>query len=427
MTILRSMVAPDWPRYIPGLVLCLVFAFVVMNVDHLLGKYHKADVASTRIPPLEVRLAELQAAAGGVPAVEAEAVAELEKKIAKERQALTKVGGQVGDRWAWATFLYQTLQFKYVAMLLVGGILIRNLFGVARIFQPGVGIARPLIKPGIIILGVHYVWSDVLTVGGTGLVLAAVFIFGTAIVVMTLSRRFGVNDGLGGIMGAGTGVCGVSAIIATSPVVGAKPRDMAYAIGTILLFGTLMLFVMPYLGQALGVSEPQFGAWVAIAILNTAQLIAAAEWYGEEARNTAVLINAARIMLIPFIVIFAVWFYGLKGKKGGQVGFWTTVRDKFPVFILGFFALILLNSLDLTVFGGPKETGSPFWAMNAVYKWFFAVGFAGIGLSISIDDMKKAGGSAFLIGSGAATGKMILGFIAVILIGTELLRVTGGR
>lgn len=372
MSGIRSLVAPDWPKYVPGLLLCLVLAFVAMNIDALLAKYHKQEVGL-------------------------------------------------------ATFLYQTLQFRYVALLLIGGILLRNTIGVSKVFRPGVNIARPLIKPGIIILGVHYVWADVLKVGGTGLVLAIVFIFGTAIAVMALSRRFGVGDGLGGIMGAGTGVCGVSAIIATAPVVNAKPRDIAYAIGTILLFGTLMLFVMPYIGQALNVSQPQFGAWVAVAILNTAQLIAAAEWYGEEARNTAVLINAARIMLIPFIVIFAVWFYGLKSKGQDAPSFWATVRQKFPVFILGFFALIILNSLDLAAFGGPQVAGSPFWAMNAVYKWFFAVGFAGIGLSISIDDMKQAGGAAFLIGSGAATLKMVLGLIVVVLVGTELLRVSGGN
>ena len=255
---------------------------------------------------------------------------------------------------------------------------------------------------------------------------SAKIIFGTAIAVMWLCRRYGVSDGLGGIMGAGTGVCGVSAIIATSPVVGAKPRDMAYAIGTILLFGTAMLFIMPYLGQALGVSESQFGAWAALAILNTAQLIAAAEWYGDEARNTAVLINAARIMLIPLIVVFAVWFYGLK-TKGNPQGFFETMRAKFPVFILGFFVLILLNSFGIDALGGPKTSGTPFWAMNSVYKWFFAVGFAGIGLSISIDDMRKAGGVAFFIGSGAATLKMIIGFIAVLLIGSELLSVSGGH
>ena len=155
-------------------------------------------------------------------------------------------------------------------------------------------------------------------------------------------------------------------------------------------------------------------------------MIAAAEWYGDESRNTAVLINAARIMLIPLIVVFAVWFYELKAKGKGQ-GFFATMKAKFPVFILGFFVLIILNSFGLEVLGGPKVQGTPFWAMNAVYKWFFAIGFAGIGLSISIDDMKKAGGIAFLIGSGAATLKMIIGFIAVLIIGAELLSVTGGN
>lgn len=419
MSALRSLIVPGWTKFIPGLVLCIVFAVLTMNVDHLLGRYQKADLASKSLPALSAQYAELEAVG------DMDGAAGVMKKIEKHEKALQKVGGSVGDGWGWAAFLYETMQFRYVAMLLVFGILIRNTVGVPKVFLPGIGIARPIIKPGIIILGVHYVWSDVLRVGGVGLVLAAVFIFGTAIAVMWISRRAGVSDGLGGIMGAGTGVCGVSAIIATAPVVGAKPRDMAYAIGTILLFGTVMLFVMPYLGTAIGLSQSQFGAWSALAILNTAQLIAAAEWFGEEARDTAVLINAARIMLIPLIVMFAVWFYGLK-ERGKDVGFWVTMRAKFPIFILGFFALILLNSLHLSLFGGPEMAGSPFWAMDSAYKWLFAVGFAGIGLSISIDDMRKAGGAAFLIGSGAAIAKMILGLIVVLLLGTELLRVTGG-
>jgi len=419
MTKLRSLVVPGWTKIIPGLVFCIVFAVIVMNIDHVLGKYHKADVASAAIPAIEERLVEATAL-GDVGSIDS-----AEKQLAKQQKALDNVDGTVGDAWPVATLLYQKFQFKYVAMLLVGGILIRNIFGLPEILKPGVAAARPLIKPGIIILGVHYVWSDVVRVGGTGMILAAVFIFGTAITVMWLSRKYGVSDGLGGIMGAGTGVCGVSAIIATAPVVGAKPRDMAYAIGTILLFGTAMLFIMPYLGQALGISEPQFGAWSALAILNTAQLIAAAEWYGEEARNTAVLINAARIMLIPLIVVFAVWFYGIKGEGKG-IDFWVTIRAKFPIFILGFFVLIILNSAGIAFLGGPKSAGTPFWAMDAVYKWFFAIGFAGIGLSISIEDMKKAGGTAFAIGSGAATAKMVIGLIVVLLLGTELLRVGGG-
>ncbi len=421
MSFIRSMIVPDWPKYIPGLLLCALFAFVVMNIHHMLSGYHKANVASKKLPMLEQKLEILKSE--NAPS---DKIAAIEKKIHGYRKSLEKVNGTAGESWDWATFLYETCQFKYVAMLLIGGIIIRNTIGIAAIFLPGIGIARPLIKPGIIILGVHYIWSDVLKVGGTGLILTAIFIFGTALTVMYLCKKLKVPDGLAGILGAGTGVCGVSAIIATAPVVKAKPRDMAYAIGTILLFGTLMLFVMPYLGEMLHVSQPQFGAWAAIAILNTAQLIAAAEWYGEEARNTAVLINAARIMLIPFIVMYTVWFFGLKDSTDQDTGVWATIKNKFPVFILGFFLLVLLNSMQFEMLGGPKVAHTPFWAMNAVYKWFFALGFAGIGLSISIDDMKKAGGVAFLVGSGAATAKMILGLIAVMLIGSELLKVTGG-
>ena len=371
---LKHLLVPGWGRYVPGFLFCVAFAYLGKNLDRLISNLHNADVA-------------------------------------------------------WATFLWESAQLNYVAILLLGGILIRNTLPIPKILLPGISVARPIIKPGIIILGVHYVWADVVRVGGVGLALTVVFIFGTAIIVMWWCKRWGVSDGLGGIMGAGTGVCGVSAIIATSPVVKANPLEMAYAIGTVLLFGTLMLFTMPYIGTGIGLSESQFGAWSAVAILNTAQLVAAAEWYGPESLNTAVLINVARIMFLPLVVLFALWFYILRtGKQepGHEIGKWQLVKDKFPIFILGFFLLVLLNSLNFPSLGGPGITGSPFWAMNAVYTWCFAIGFAGIGLSISINDMKKAGGTAFTIGMSASLVKMILGLGAVLLIGSQVLRVIGG-
>ena len=419
----RYLFVSGWGRYVPGFLFCVAFAFVGMNVDRLIASYHKANVASLEIPGLEQQLQEMIASGG-----EADSLASVRRAIENHRSALEKVGGSAGQEWGWATFLSEKAQMKYVAILLLGGILIRNLLPLPKILIPGISIARPVIKPGIIILGVHYVWADVIKVGGVGLGLTVVFIFGTAIVVMWLCKKLGVSDGLGGIMGAGTGVCGVSAIIATSPVVRSSPIEMAYAIGTILFFGTLMLFTMPYIGQGIDLSESQFGAWAAVAILNTAQLVAAAEWYGTEARDTAVLINVARIMFLPLVVLFAVWFYILRtGKQepGQEINKWRLVKDKFPVFILGFFLLVFLNSLNIGSLGGPKIEGSPFWAMNAVYTWFFAVGFAGIGLSISVEDMKKAGGTAFTIGMVAALVKMVLGLGVVLLIGSEWLRVTG--
>jgi hypothetical protein len=191
-----------WGRYVPGFLFCLVFAFVGMNLDRLIGSYHKANLASQSIPALQRQLQEMQESG-----VDDKSLAAVGSAIEKYRSALDKVDGKVGQRWGWATFLSEKAQLKYVAILLIGGILIRNMLPIPKILIPGISIARPIIKPGIIILGVHYVWADIVKVGGVGLGLTVVFIFGTAIVVMWLCKKWGVSDGLGGIMGAGTGVC----------------------------------------------------------------------------------------------------------------------------------------------------------------------------------------------------------------------------
>ena len=62
-------------------------------------------------------------------------------------------------------------------------------------------------------------------------------------------------------------------------------------------------------------SEPVFGAWVGTAILNTAQLVAAATWYGHDSLLTANIINIVRVGFIPLVVIFCIWFYVINRQR----------------------------------------------------------------------------------------------------------------
>lgn len=310
-------------------------------------------------------------------------------------------------------------QLTYVALLLLGGMLIRNTVGLPDILKAGTIAARPIIKPGIIILGAYYMWSDVLRVGAIGLLLVIFFVLGTQMLISYWGRRSKVDPGLAGVMGAGVGVCGVSAAVAVAPVVNAQPRDFFYAIGTILLFGTLALFTFPYIGQALGMSQPVFGAWVGTAILNTAQLVASATWYGHEALLTANVINIVRVGFIPIIVLWAIYFYVVKpaveaGGAAEKVNVVQVIREKFPIFIFGFFIIVTMNQYGLFVQADRDILG------RDLLRIFFAIGFAGVGLNISFDDLKKAGGTAFVIGFVSATLKAVLAAAAVIFLGTEV-------
>jgi uncharacterized integral membrane protein (TIGR00698 family) len=422
-------------QYIPGLILCIILGWIALQWDQSIHKWQKDYQASEKIlkanekdgkPFLsfdEYTAKNEDAFKEKLASFERGEVKEKPKKpyLLKQNDYEALVATKtIASKFAFGERMIE-FQLTYVAVLLLGGMLIRNTIGLPKVFQPGAVIARPIIKPGIVLLGGYYMWSNLLKVGVFALILVLIFILGTTVLVAFLGRRFKQDDGLMGVMAAGTGICGVSAAVAVAPVVNAKPRDFFYAVGTILLFGTVALFTFPYIGKALGMSEPVFGAWVGTAILNTAQLVAAATWYGHDSLLTANIINIVRVGFIPLAVIFCIWFYVIRQAtaegRHEKVNTWQVIKEKFPLFILGFFAMVTLNEFGVFTEDHRTIFGKQFLQV------FFAVGFAGVGLNIAFDDLKKAGGKAFVIGFLAATIKAVLSAIVVILIGSEAFRV----
>lgn len=419
------------PRMLPGLLLCLVFGWAALQWDATIHSYEKDYKEATAVlngvkagKPAASFMDYKQAKEDKYKAALGKFDRGLEKQKPKKPYILAKgtyetvtTTGDIPAKLKFASLMIQ-IQMTYVAVLLLIGMLIRNTIGLPAVFQAGTIAARPIIKPGIIILGAYYLWSAVLRVGVIGLLLVVAFVMGTAILICVWGRKGKVDDGLAGVMAAGAGVCGVSAAVAVAPVVNAKPRDFFYAIGTILLFGTLCLFTFPYIGQLLGMSQPVFGAWVGTAILNTAQLVAAATWYGHQSLLTANIINIVRVGFIPLIILWAIYYYVIKPAAADsgttqKLNVLQVIREKFPIFILGFFVMVTLNELGFFSQAQRDILGKD------LLKIFFAIGFAGVGLNIAFGDLRKAGGKAFAIGFIAATLKAVLAAAAVMLIGAE--------
>lgn len=440
------------PKMLPGLILCAIFGWMALQWDATMGKWNNhykeaekvlkaanegkapadyAEYKQKHADGFAKKTEEFKAAEAKYKEAKAagDASAKAPKKPSKpttlaesEFSSVTQAKSIPGNL-SFGNMMI-SFQLTYVAMLLLVGMLIRNTVGIPEIFKAGTVAARPLIKPGIIILGAYYMWSDVLKVGVFGLALVVAFVMGTQILISFWARRSKVDSGLACVMGAGVGVCGVSAAVAVAPVVNAKPRDFFYAIGTILLFGTLGLFTFPYIGKALGMSDPVFGAWVGTAILNTAQLVAAASWYSHESLLTANVINIVRVGFIPLIVLWAIYFYVVKpavdaGHEGQKINVMEVVTSKFPIFVFGFFIMVTMNEFG---FFTPEHRSI---LAHELLKLFFAIGFAGVGLNIAFDDLKKAGGTAFFIGVVSGTLKAVLAAIAVMAIGGDAFRVKG--
>ncbi|NPA49038.1 MAG: putative sulfate exporter family transporter [Thermodesulfobacteria bacterium] len=303
---------------------------------------------------------------------------------------------------------YILLKDFILAILL--GIVIRNTVGVPKVFHPGLRFSTVLTKTGIVVMGAKYSMMGLVKVGGPALVYIATFLFGSAIALMWVANRFRVPTPLAACLSAGLSVCGVSATIAIAPAVRAKNRDMAYSIAVVLIFGLLALIVFPTIGKLLNLSDVQYGAFCGVGIVNSAQVLAAGFAYSEEAGLVAGIYNIGRVVFLPFVVLMlAIMAASREAKEGGQVteiNKMQIIIEKFPVFVLGFLFVVLLNTFG---FLNKAEIHQAKVFMN----WCFLLGFASIGLTTRLSDLKAAGLSGFLLGFVVAGLKAALALIVV--------------
>lgn len=246
------------------------------------------------------------------------------------------------------------LNLNYVVMGIIAGIVIVNVFKVPGWAENGVRLSRLGLKTGVILLGALYSFAELAQLGRLSVVLIGFFVLGSVWLVLLIGARRNLPNSMTGVLSSGVGVCGVSAAVAASPVVQAKSLEIAYTIGTILLFGVLCMFVFPIVGKALGMGYIQFGAWAGTGILNSAQVAGAALAFqpgGIETLKVAEIFNITRVLFLPIIVVWlAIWYVRREeaaARHVEKVDVKAVIISKFPLFVLGFILMFLLSSTGI--------------------------------------------------------------------------------
>jgi uncharacterized integral membrane protein (TIGR00698 family) len=286
------------------------------------------------------------------------------------------------------------LHFNYVVIGLVVGILIRNVFGVPRSWEAGLSYSGVFMNAGIIMLGSQYMLRDLVKLGAVSIILMVAMVFGGALLFTFLGRFFKMGTSLTALLSAAFSMCGVSACVAIAPMVRAKSEEVAYAIAVSVTFGFFCLFGLPFFGSLMGLTNNAFGLLAAAGVPNSNQVIATGFNFSFEAGKVAGFANIGRVVLIPLGVLF-IYFLTLTDElRSTKINVWQVIKDKFPIFILGFMVVWIGNCLHLW----PQPASE---AMGNVMNWFFTLCFIGLGLQTRLADMKKAGLKGILIGYGA--------------------------
>jgi uncharacterized integral membrane protein (TIGR00698 family) len=293
-----------------------------------------------------------------------------------------------------------------VAVAILLGILIRNVLGVPQACRAGTSLAvKRVLRVGIALMGAQLSLMQVLQSGARSLIVIAICITAAILLVRGIGLRMGLSDRLGVLIGVGTSICGVSAIVATAPVIEAREEETSLAVGTITIFGLLALFVYPFLGKLLHMSNTFFGTWAGTAVNDTSQVVATGLIYSQKAGEVATVVKLTRnLFMAPVIVILSSAHVMRRdgtgraadgGKGTGAGSKWKTLRTAFPVFVLGFLGMAVLNSLG--AFTPALRQG-----VGEASRFLILVAIAGVGLETNIASMRRIGLRPFYAGLCAA-------------------------
>jgi uncharacterized integral membrane protein (TIGR00698 family) len=237
---------------------------------------------------------------------------------------------------------------NYVVLGIVIGIVIVNVFRIPDWAANGVRTARFFLKTGVVLLGALYSATELAQLGAISVLMIGVFVLGSIGVVLYMGRRMNTGNSMTAVLASGVGVCGVSAAVAAAPVVNAKAAEIAYTIGTILVWGVGCMFLFPTIGHLLNMGPVQFGAWAGTGILNSAQVAGAAlafDPHGIETLKVAEIFNITRVLFLPIVVLWLATWY-VKHEVGAErVDLGKVLIAKFPMFVLGFILMFALSTM----------------------------------------------------------------------------------
>ncbi len=239
----------------------------------------------------------------------------------------------------------------------------------------------PVLQLSIVLMGFGMSLSEVIIASRTGFVATAISVVSVMIMGILLGKLFKVEKKIALLIATGTAICGGSAIADVAPILQSKSYQSSFALIVVFVLNAVALFLFPFVGRKLGLSQELFGNWAAIAIHDTSSVVGAGAEYGDKALQVATTVKLIRALwIIPLSLVIA---FFQKNEQRNSI--------KFPWFILFFlFAILFANFFP--------ELHSSFDHFSWLGKRGMVIALFLIGSNITLAEIKKSGPRSFALG-----------------------------
>lgn len=237
-----------------------------------------------------------------------------------------------------------SINLNSLTLAIIIGMLIGNLLNkyIPEKCREGITFSsKKILRFAIILYGFRITFQQIFAVGLNGLFADVVMLTTTYLFGYYLGTRvFKLDKDLCMLTAIGSSICGAAAVLGTDAVLKAKSHKVSLAVATVVLFGTISMFIYPLLYN-LGFLSPEFfGIYIGSTVHEVAQVVAAGSAISSQTMDTAVIVKLTRVMmLVPYLFLLGMYL----AKKSG------TKREKIPMpwFAILFVVVCGLNSLNL--------------------------------------------------------------------------------
>lgn len=334
--------------------------------------------------------------------------------FSKENRANTIHGILLIALFSFAAFyiaeipFVKSLSFSPLIVGIILGMLYANSLRnkLPETWVPGIKFCtKQILRAGIVLYGFRLTLTQVAAVGLPAVVIDTIIVAGTIFLGVWLGKLLKMDKDTSLMTATGSAICGAAAVLGAEPVVKCEGHKTAIAVSTVVIFGTISMFLYPILYRA-GMLDALGDTGVAIYTGSTLHEVAHVAGAGNAMdptdtlgiAGTATITKMIRVMMLaPVLVIMS---FALAGRKKAATEGGTTQKSKItiPWFAFGFIGIICLNSLLQYLFGVDSVKEIPLnGAIEYIDTFILTMAMTALGTDTSMEKFKQAGAKPFLL------------------------------
>lgn len=258
---------------------------------------------------------------------------------------------------------------------------------------PGIAFcSKRILRIGIILYGFRLTFQDVTAVGLSAIIIDALVVTLTILLGLFIGKLLRMDRSIALLTSCGSAICGAAAVLGCEGAIHAKPYKTAVAVSTVVIFGTLSMFIYPILYRAgiFSLSVNEMGIFTGGTVHEVAHVVGAGNAMGQEIAGIAIIVKMIRVMMLVPVLLVIAFFVAHSVRQRAEGGLSGKSKITIPWFAVMFLVVIGLNSLSLL----PEAVVS---SINTLDTFLLTMAMTALGAETSIDKFKKAGAKPFIL------------------------------